>query len=105
MSRNKTTDTGAFTIRRAPPDDGARLAALYANAPDTGDFGLAPQFKIDHYVAYTQTAPATETQGLVAETDEGELAGAGFVGFSDLRVGGEVQPAAYLYGLTVQEPY
>ena len=105
MSTDYQADGEAFDVRRATSDDGDGLEALYSNSPDTGDIGMAPRFKIDPYVAYMEMDPANDTHGIVAETQAGDLAGAGFLTFTDTRVGGEVRPTAYLVGLAVHEEY
>lgn len=105
MSIDTQPADDAFDVRPATAEDGDELAALYANSPDTGDIGMAPRFKIDPYVAYTEMDPATDTHGIVAETRDGDVAGAGFVSFTDARVGGEIRPMAYLVGLAVHEEY
>jgi GNAT superfamily N-acetyltransferase len=105
MSIEYQADDEAFEVRPATSDDGDGLADLYANSPDTGDIGMAPRFKIDPYVAHVEMDPASDTHGIVAETPNGDLAGAGFVTFIDTRVGGEIRPTAYLAGLAVHEEY
>jgi GNAT superfamily N-acetyltransferase len=105
MSTEEPQSVDSFEFRPVSPDDGEDLEELFRNSPDTGDFGVAPRFKIDPYVAYNEMYPTAETHGVAAIAPDGTFAGAGFLAFSNSRVGGTIRPTAYLAGLAVRKSY
>lgn len=107
MSVTETVDSGdAFNIREITADDSETLRHLFESNPDGGDIQFAPQFKTkDPYEMYQRMLPAEKLVGFIAETPDGDPAGAGFMQLADARVGGELRPRAYLAGLVVDHDY
>lgn len=90
-------------IRTATPDDGESIGTLFTNSPDGGAVSFAPQFEYDPYEVYVGLRP--ETTGFVAETDDGRLAGVGFVSNTEARFDGEIRPSALLNALAVHPDF
>ncbi|NGM70734.1 GNAT family N-acetyltransferase [Natronolimnobius sp. AArcel1] len=101
-----TTKSDAATpvqIRTARPADGEAIGRLFTNSPDEGAVSFAPRFAYDPYDVYAGLRP--DTTGFVAETDDGRLAGVGFVSFTEARFDDELRPSALLNALAVHPDF
>ncbi|WP_161958282.1 GNAT family N-acetyltransferase [Natrarchaeobaculum sulfurireducens] len=98
-----TDSADGVRIRTATPDDGESIGTLFTNSPDGGAVSFAPQFEYDPYEVYVGLRP--ETTGFVAETDDGRLAGVGFVSNTEARFDGEIRPSALLNALAVHPDF
>jgi predicted N-acetyltransferase YhbS len=88
-----------FFLRQMRPDDSARIAALYERAPDTGRIALRVHYKIDPYLALVGTQKSTI--GVVAESENATVVGAGVVKLSKVRFQDHEHDAALLGNLVV----
>ncbi len=95
----------ALEIREITADDSETLRHLYESNPDGGDVQFAPRFKVDPYEMYEKMTPADEQVAFIAETSDGDPAGAGLMQLDDARIGGELRWRAYLAGLVVDHDY
>ena len=97
------TTTDDLELRLADESDGDAIGTLFSNSPDGGAISFVPRFESNPYVAYAALRP--ETTGFVAETPDGDVAGVGFVSFTEARFGGTLRPAALLNALAVHPDY
>lgn len=88
-----------FSLRQMRPDDSARVANLYESAPDTGRIALRVHYTIDPYLALVGTQKTTI--GVVAETENAALVGAGVVKLIKIWFQDREHDAAILGNLVV----
>lgn len=98
-----STAESEFTIRKATAGDGEAIEQLFIESPDEGEISFAPRFSHGAHEAYSGLR--TDSTGFVAETDDGRLAGIGYVSFTEARFGGEVRPSALLNAIAVHPDF
>jgi GNAT superfamily N-acetyltransferase len=97
-------DDATFTLRAMVPMDGAALAALGEQTPETGAVSLHSRFALDPYETLLALRPGTI--GVVAQTvDHPGLVGLCLMSFGQCWFEGAIRPSAYLYSLSVHPDY
>ena len=94
-----STQVSGFSLRAAGDGDGDALAKLGAAAADTGAIRVAPHFLHDPLEVLRASQP--EAPWVLAETDDGEVVGAGLIDFDRVEVEGEIYRSAHLSSLMV----
>lgn len=94
----------SIELRRLQPEDGAKIADLGEQTPDTGAVAFHSRFLQDPYVSLM--ALHHNTTGVVVEASDHEgIVGMGMVSTGECSYEGEQRPFAYLFSLSVHPDY
>lgn len=94
----------AIELRPLQPDDGAKIAALGEQTPDTGAVAFHSQFHHDAYATLMALHPNAIGVAAQAADHEG-LVGMGMMSTGECSYEGEMRPFAYLFSLSVHPNY
>jgi GNAT superfamily N-acetyltransferase len=93
-----------FSLRQVTPDDGAKIAALGEETPDTGAVAFHNVFHYDPYASIM--ALHHDATGVVVETPHHEgIIGMGMMSTGQCHFEGALCPFAYLFSLSVHPDY